>query len=152
MIEFWLRWNCNFCYPSHAKSTFSLSRPPPNMVQNLFKKTLCNRTPQKSSICNLRAPLDGNMNRKGFQKSSFWGGQEHQKVEKTVPKGIQSAVENQLPKTGRVFLEMGAKMYSQSNIIWPKSSRKRSLEMSWMKQTRGSNKHILWLGDGAKSQ
>ena len=117
VIEFWLRWNCDFCYPSHAKSTFSLSRTLPKMVQNLFKKRLCNQTLPKSSIFNLRAPLDGNMNRKGFQRGSFWGGREHQKSQKTVPKGIQSAVENRLLKTDRVFLQMGAKMYSQSNII-----------------------------------
>ena len=35
--------------------------------------------PSKSSIFNLRAPLDGNMSRKGFQKGSFWGGRERPK-------------------------------------------------------------------------
>ena len=82
VIEFWLRWNCDFCYPSHAKSTFSLSRTPPKMVQNLFKKKLCNQTPPKSSIFNLRAPLDGNMNRKGFQKGFLLGRPGAQKIQK----------------------------------------------------------------------
>ena len=46
-------------------------------MQNLFKKeNLCNQTPQKSCIFNLRAPLDGNMSRKGFQKGSFWWNRE----------------------------------------------------------------------------
>ena len=49
------------------------------MVQNLSKKKLCNQTPPKSSIFNLRAPLDGNMNRKGFQKGSLWWGREQSK-------------------------------------------------------------------------
>ena len=43
-IEFWLRWNCDFCYPSHAKSKFSLPKTPPKMIQKLFKKRLCNQT------------------------------------------------------------------------------------------------------------
>ena len=43
------------------------------------EKDSATRPPLKSSIFNLRAPLDGNMNRKGFQKGSFWGGQGHQK-------------------------------------------------------------------------
>ena len=43
------------------------------------KKKLCNQTPLKSLIFSLRAPLDGNMSRKGFQKGSFWGGQERPK-------------------------------------------------------------------------
>ena len=47
VIEFWLRWNCDFCYPSHAKSLFSLSRTPPKMIQNRLKKRFCTQTPLK---------------------------------------------------------------------------------------------------------
>ena len=45
---------------------------------------------------------------------------------KTFPKGTQSAVENRLLKTDRVFLQIDAKMNSQSHLSWPKSSQKRS--------------------------
>ena len=44
--ENWLRWNCDFCYPSHAKSTFSLSRTPPKMTQNRIKKKSATRPPK----------------------------------------------------------------------------------------------------------
>ena len=39
-----------------------------------------------------------------------------QKASKTVPKGIQSAVENRLLKTDRVFLDMDAKTDSKSDL------------------------------------
>ena len=32
VIEFWLQWNCDFCYPSHAKSRFSLPKTPPKIT------------------------------------------------------------------------------------------------------------------------
>ena len=56
----------------------------PKPLQKLYKislkkKTLQPDTPKKSLIFNLRAPLDGNMSRKDFQKGSFWGGQERPK-------------------------------------------------------------------------
>ena len=47
-------------------------------VKSLQKKTL-QPDPPKSLIFNLRAPLDGNMSRKGFQKGSFGGGRERPK-------------------------------------------------------------------------
>ena len=34
------------CYPSDAKSTFSLSRTPPKIMQNLFKKNSATRPPK----------------------------------------------------------------------------------------------------------
>ena len=54
-------------------NVFTVQDPSKNGAKSL-KKKLCNQTPPKSSIFNLRAPLDGNMSRKGFQKGSFWGG------------------------------------------------------------------------------
>ena len=47
VIEFRLRWNCDLCYPSQAKSTFSLSRTPPKMMQNLFNKRTLQPDPPK---------------------------------------------------------------------------------------------------------
>ena len=138
-----------FLLPLPCEIKILLPRTPSKMTQNLFKKRLCNQTPPKSSIFNLRAPLDGNIRRKGFQKGPFWGGPG---APKTAFKGTQSAVENRLLKADRVFLQIDAKMSSQSDLNWPKSFQKRSLETSWMKETGRSNKHILWLGDGAKSQ
>jgi len=117
VIEFWLRWNCNFCYPSHAKSTFSLSRTPPKMVQNLCKKNSATRPPQNLEFSTSGRLWMATWTERASKRGSFWGGREHQKSKKAVPKGGQSAVENRLLKTDRVFLQMGAKMYSQSNII-----------------------------------
>jgi len=117
VIEFWLRWNCDFCYPSHAKSTFSLSRTPPKMVQNLCKKNSATRPPQNLEFSTSGRLWMATWTERASKRGSFWGGREHQKSKKAVPKGGQSAVENRLLKTDRVFLQMGAKMYSQSNII-----------------------------------
>ena len=117
-----------------------------------LKKESATRPPQNPQFSTSGRLWMATWTERASKRGSFWGGREHQKSKKAVPKGGQSAVENRLLKTDRVFLQMGAKMYSQSNIIRTKSFRKRSLEMSWMEQTRGSNKHMLWLGDGAKSQ
>ena len=148
VIEFWLRWNCDICYPSHAKSMFSLSRTPPKMVQNLFKKRLCNQTP---TILN-------------FQPQGASGWQHEPKgLPKGVPSGEAGSTKNpkkQFQKGAKVRsrtdsskrTEFFSKLMPKSSFNWPKSSEKRSRETSWMKQTRGSNKHNWWLGDGAKGQ
>ena len=68
-----------FLLPLPCKiKVFTAQDPSKNDAKSLQKK-LCNQTPPKSSIFNLRAPLDGNMSRKDFQKGSFWGGQERPK-------------------------------------------------------------------------
>ena len=128
VIEFWLRWNCDFCYPSHAKSTFSLSRTPPKMVQNLFKKTLCNQTPPKSWIFNLRAPLDGNMNRKGFQKGFLLGRPGAPKIQKSSSKRGPKCGREPTPQNGPSFSPNGCqnvfpKQYNLAQILSKEVSR-----------------------------
>ena len=59
-------------------NVFTVQDPSKNNTKSLQKKTL-QPYPPKSLIFNLRAHLDGNMSRQGFQKGSFWGGREHQK-------------------------------------------------------------------------
>ena len=66
-------------------NVFTAQDPSKNNTKSLQKQTL-QPHPPKSSMFNLRAPLDGNMSRKGFQKGSFWGGREHQKQFQKGPK------------------------------------------------------------------
>ena len=84
MIEFWLRWNCDFCYPSHAKSLFSLPRNPPKRRQNLFKKILCNQTPPKSSVFRPGRPWMASWTEKGSKRDP-----------KIEPPGRPTSYENQ---------------------------------------------------------
>ena len=79
VIEFWLRWNCHFCYPSHAKSTFSLSRTPPKMMQNLYRKRLCNQTPPKIFNFQPQGASGWQHESKRLPKGFLLGGREHQK-------------------------------------------------------------------------
>ena len=128
VVEFWLRRNCDFCYPSHAKSTFSLSRTPPKMVQNRLKKGLCNQTPQKSLIFNLRAPLDGNMNRKGFQKGFLLGRPGAPKIQKSSSKRGPKCGREPTPQNGPSFPPNGCqnvfpKQYNLAQILSKEVSR-----------------------------
>ena len=84
VIEFWLRWNCDFCYPSHAKSLFSLPRNPPKRRQNLFKKILCNQTPPKSSVFRPGRPWMASWTEKGSKRDP-----------KIEPPGRPTSYENQ---------------------------------------------------------
>ena len=68
-----------FATPPMRNQRFHCPGPLQKWCKISSTKGLCNQTPPNSSIFNLRAPLDGNMNRKGLQKGSFWGGREHQK-------------------------------------------------------------------------
>ena len=68
VIEFWLRWNCDFCYPSHAKSLFSLPRNPPKRRPNLFKKILCNQTLPKSLVFRTGRPWMASWTEKGSKR------------------------------------------------------------------------------------
>ena len=117
-------------------NVFTVQDPSKNYAKSLQKKTL---QPDPPKILNFQPQGASGWQHepKRLPKGFLLGGPG---TPKTVPKGTQSAVENRLLKTDRVFLQMDAKMDSQSNLNWPKASQKRSLETSWMKQTRGSYK------------
>ena len=79
IVEFWLRWNYDFCYLSHAKPLFSLPRTLPKIMQNLFKKRLCNQTPQ---------------NPKFSTSGRLWMATWAEKASKRVPSGGAGSTKN----------------------------------------------------------
>ena len=103
-------------------NVFTVQDPSKNNIKSLQKKTL---QPDPPKILNFQPQGASGWQHepKRLPKGFLLGGPG---APKTVPKGTQSAVENRLLKTDRVFLQMDAKMNSQSGLSWPKSSQKRS--------------------------
>ena len=150
IVEFWLRWNYDFCYPSHARSLLLLPRTPPKITQNLFKqkKTL---QPDPPKILNFQP-----------QGASGW-----QHEPKRLPKGFllggsgsprnnfkrdRNCGRDPTPQNGPSFSPNGCQNELPKRFKLAQILSKEVFETSWQKQTRGSNKYKWWLGDGAKSQ
>ena len=108
VIEFWLRWNCDLCYPSQAKSTFSLSRTPPKMMQNHFNKRTLQPDPPK--FLNFQP-----------QGASGW-----QHEPKGLPKGVPSREAGSTKNPKKQF-QKGAKVRSRTD-----SSKRTEFFSKWM--------------------
>ena len=104
-------------------NVFTAQDPSKNVIKSLQKKKLCNQTPPEILNFQPQGASGWQHEPKRLPKGFLLGGPG---APKTVPKGTQSAVENRLLKTDRVFLQMDAKMNSRSHLSWPKSSQKRS--------------------------
>ena len=108
-------------------NVFTVQDPSKNGA-NLFKKRLCNQTLPKSLIFNLRAPLDGNMNRKGFQKGFLLGRPGAPKIQKSSSKRKPKCGREPIPQKGPNFSPNGCqnifpKQYNLAQILSKEVSR-----------------------------
>ena len=117
-----------FLLPLPCKiKVFTAQDPSKNDAKSLQKK-LCNQTPPKSLIFNLRAPLDGNMNRKGFQKGFLLGRPGAPKIQKSSSKRGPKCGREPTPQNGPNFSPNGCqnifpKQYNLAQILSKEVSR-----------------------------
>ena len=128
VIEFWLQWNCDFCYPSHAKSRFSLPKTPPKMMQNLFKKRLCNQTPPKIFNFQPQGASGWQHEPKRLPKGLLLGRPGAPKIQKSSSKRDPKCGREPTPQNGPSFSPNGCqnvlpKQYNLAQILSKEVSR-----------------------------
>ena len=117
-----------FATPPMRNQRFHCPGPLQKWCKISLKKDSATRPPSKSSIFNLRAPLDGNMNRKGFQKGFLLGRPGAPKIQKSSSKRWPKCGREPTPQNGPSFSLNGCqnilpKQYNLAQILSKEVSR-----------------------------